>query len=128
MLKILLFILGWVLFVLAQARNSISSGANGLTGWAGFVRWLRLQAVNLATRAFFCGIFYGFLVQTVAAKIEAAGISSITSTTIAGLAGYAANALLYQMFGLLPWLRVEIPDLAPPGSQGQQQLPPKAGS
>jgi hypothetical protein len=112
-MKIAIFILGWVLFVLAQAQNSVQSTSNGLSGWAGLSRWLKLQAVNLATRAFFSGIFYGYLVQFVASKIQAAGLG-ITAFTIAGVAGYSANALLYQVFGLLPWLRVEIGTLAPP--------------
>lgn len=112
-MKIALFILGWVLFVLAQAQNSVQSSTNGLAGWPGFWHWLKLQAVNLATRAFFSGIFYGYLVQFVTAKIQAAGLA-ITGATIAGIAGYSANALLYQIFGLLPWLRVEVGALAPP--------------
>ncbi len=114
-MKIALFILGWVLFVLAQAQNSVQSTTNGLAGWAGFWQWLKFQAVNLATRAFFSGIFYTYLVQFVAAKIQAAGLA-VTSASIAGVAGYAANAMLYQIFGLLPWLRVEIGDLAPPAT------------
>jgi hypothetical protein len=114
-MKVALFILGWVLFVLAQAQNSVQSTTNGLSGWAGFWKWIKLQAVNLATRAFFSGIFYGYLVQVVAAKVQAAGLG-ITGATIAGVAGYSANALLYQVFGLLPWLRVEIGALEPPAS------------
>lgn len=112
-MKIVLFILGWVLFVLAQAQNSVQSTANGLSGWAGFWKWLKMQAVNLATRAFFSGLFYGYLVQVVTTKIQAAGLA-IAGASIAGIAGYSANALLYQLFGLLPWLRVEVPELAPP--------------
>lgn len=112
-MKIAVFIAGWVLFVVAQAQNSIRSTANGLSGWAGFKQWLRLQAVNLATRAFFSGLFYGFIVQFITTKLQAAGFA-ITSTSIAGVAGYSANALLYQAFGLLPWMRVEVSDLAPP--------------
>lgn len=113
--KIALFVLGWVLFVLAQAQNSVQSTTNGLSGWSGFWKWIKLQAVNLATRAFFSGIFYTYLVQFVAGKIQAAGLA-VTSASIAGVAGYAANAMLYQIFGLLPWLRVEIGALAPPAT------------
>ena len=112
-LQILLFVLGWLLFVTAQAYNSVRSTANGLTGWAGFMAWLRLQAVNLLTRAFFSGLFYAWVMQFVTAKIQAAGLS-LHAAEIAGVSGYAANALLYQAFGLLPFLRVEVQDLAPP--------------
>ena len=104
--------LGWLLFVVAQAQNSVRSTANSLSGWPGVKQWLRLQAVNLLTRGFFSALFYGFVVQFVTSKIQAVGLN-ITSTSIAGLAGYSANALLYQVFGFMPWLRVEIHDLAP---------------
>jgi hypothetical protein len=114
-IQIVLFSLGWILFVLAQAQNSVRSTTNGLHGWNGFGRWLELQALNLATRAFFSALFFGFIVNSVTSKIQAVGLS-VTSTTIAGIAGYAANALLYQIFGLVPWLRVEIPDLEPPAA------------
>lgn len=116
----LIYALGWLLFVAAQAQNSVRSTANGLTGWNGFVCWLKLQAVNLATRAFFSGLFYGFIMQSVTSKIQAAGLV-ITGNAVAGLAGYAANALLYQVFGLLPWLRVEVQDLAPPAPGDNKQ-------
>jgi hypothetical protein len=112
-MKVLIYALGWLLFVLAQAQNSLRSTANGLSGWAGFKEWIRMQGVNLTTRAFFSALFYGFIVQFVTQKIQAAGLA-ITGTSITGVAGYSANALLYQAFGFLPWLRVEVPDLAPP--------------
>jgi hypothetical protein len=113
MREILIFTLGWVLFVLAQAQNSVRSTANGLTGWPGLLQWLKLQAVNLATRAFFSAVFYAWIMQLVTAKLQAAGLGLIDGGA-AGVAGYAANAMLYQAFGLLPWLRVEVQDLAPP--------------
>lgn len=116
MIDVLVFALGWLLFVAAQAQNSVRSTANGLNGWVGFRCWLQLQAVNLATRAFFSSIFYGYLIQWVSAKLQAAGLT-IIGIGVAGTAGYTANALLYQIFGLMPWLRVEVQDLAPPSSQ-----------
>lgn len=124
-LLVLVYILGWILFVAAQAVNSVRSSANGLTGWAGFRKWLTLQAVNLLTRAFFSAILFGWVIQFVAEKIAAAGLS-LHATAVAGFAGYAANALLYQAFGLMPWLRVEVQDLAPPTNTQKQatQIPP----
>ena len=112
-LAVLVYAFGWLLFVAAQAQNSVRSTANGLSGWAGFRQWLKLQAVNLVTRAFFSTIFYGYIIQWVSDKLKAVGLGAI-GIGIAGTAGYAANALLYQIFGLLPWLRVEVQDLAPP--------------
>jgi hypothetical protein len=113
MLNVTIYVVGWLLYVAAQAKNSISSNSNSLSGWVGFKLWLRAHSVNLATRAFFSALAYGFIIHDVATKIQAVGFS-ITSTTIAGVAGYAANALLYQFFGLFPGLRVEVSDLAPP--------------
>lgn len=122
MTEVLVFALGWALFVIAQAQNSVRSTANGLSGWAGFRQWLRLQAVNLMTRAFFSSLFYSYVVHLVTSKIQAAGMA-LTGTSVAGIAGYAANALLYQLFGLLPWLRVEVQDLAPPSPATLEEKP-----
>jgi hypothetical protein len=118
-----LFTAGWLLFVAAQAYNSIRSTANGLTGAAGLFAWLKLQSVNLLTRAFFCSLFYGYVMQFVAQKVAAAGLT-LHAYSIAGVAGYAANALLYQAFGLLPWLRVEVQDLAPPTDPAKSSMNP----
>jgi len=124
--NIALYILGWVLFVAGQAKNSVTSKTNGLPdGWIGAKLWLTAHAVNLAQRAFFSGIFYTFLVHTVASKIQTAGMP-FASYTIAGLSGFCANALLYQVFGLFPGLRVEIADTAPPPNQ--QIVPPQTSN
>jgi hypothetical protein len=117
-----LYAIGFLLYVAAQAQNSVKSKSNGLQrGWSGISLWLRGNAVNLATRAFFSALAYGFLVHTFAAKIQSAGFA-VGAPVIAGCAGYAANALLYQFFGLFPGLRVEISDLSPPANS--QILPP----
>jgi hypothetical protein len=126
LVNIFMYLIGWVLYVAAQAQNSVKSKSNGLQGFEGIRTWLRLQLVNLATRAFFSGLAYGFLVHKSAAMIQAAGFP-LTSTTIAGVAGYTANAGLYQFFGLFPGLRVEVPELAPPVN-AQIVAPPAAPS
>jgi hypothetical protein len=113
MLNIFLYAVGWLLYVAAQAQNSIASTSNGLAGAAGLKFWLRKQTVNLLTRAFFSSLAYGFIVHTMTAKIQAVGFP-IESAAIAGVAGYSANALLYQFLGLFPGLRVEMSTLAPP--------------
>jgi hypothetical protein len=117
------FIIGWILFVLAQAQNSVKSKTNGLNGVSD---WFKLHAVNLATRAFFSALAYGFIVHTVAQKIEAVGGLQLTATSIAGIGGYAANGLLYQLFGFMPWFRVEVADLAPPAAPGSPAPAPPA--
>jgi hypothetical protein len=118
-----IYSVGWLLFVAAQAQNSVRSNTNGLVGWDGFVHWLKLQAVNLVTRAVSCAVLYGTIVNSVTTKIQAVGLP-FTGMAIAFFGGYAANTLLYQMFGLLPWLRVEISDLAPPASAQIVPVPP----
>ena len=123
LVHVLIYCAGWILFVAAQAHNSVRSSANGLDGWQGYVRWLKLQAVNLATRAFFCAILFAWVMQLVTSKIQTAGLG-LESNAIAGIAGYAANALLYQAFGLLPFLRVEVQDLAPPANAQVVPVPP----
>lgn len=112
---ILVFVTGWLLFVAGQAQNSLKSKTNALQGWAGFKVWLQAQAVNLSTRAFFSAIGYNFIVHTVSTKAAALGFP-VTSYMIAGVGGWAANGMLYQFFGLFPFLRVEVADLAPPST------------
>jgi hypothetical protein len=125
LVHVLIYSAGWILFVAAQAYNSVRSSANGLYGWDGYLRWLKLQAVNLATRVFFCAILFGWVMQLVTSKIQSAGLG-LESNAIAGIAGYAANALLYQAFGLLPFLRVEVQDLAPPANAQVVPVAPSA--
>ncbi len=112
--NVTLYLIGWTLFVAGQAQNSVRSKSNGLApGFAGFQQWISFHLVNLAQRAFFSGLFYGFILHSVGSKLQAAGLP-ITSYMVAGIGGWAANGLLYQIFGLIPGLRVEVADLAPP--------------
>jgi hypothetical protein len=114
---VIVYVIGWLVFVLTQANNSIKSTTNGLRGSAGWVQWLKLHAVDLIARAFFSAMSYGFIINQVSSKLAAVGFP-FTSTTIAGFAGFCANALLYQVFGMIPWLRVEVGVLAPPEKVG----------
>ena len=120
MIDALIFALGWLLFVLAQAQNSIRSDSNNLSGKAGWLHWFQMHGVELAFRAFVSALLYGYIVHTVAAKIEGVGLQ-LTGTSIAGFGGIAANSVLYQFFGLIPWLRVEVGNLAPPKTD---EVPP----
>jgi hypothetical protein len=114
-LNVVVFVIGWVLFVLAQAQNSIKSSTNGLQGKAGWAQWFKIHAIELAWRAFGSGLLYHYIVQTTANKLAGLGLS-LESTSIAGFGGLAANSVLYQVFGLIPWLRVEVADLTPPAA------------
>lgn len=120
-LHVVLFIVGWVLFVLAQAQNSIRSSTNGLSGKNGWAVWFQAHAIELAVRAFVSGCFYGFILKTTEGAIEAAGLHT-TATGIAGMGGFFANAVAYQITGHIPQLRVETADVAPPINP---PLPPK---
>lgn len=114
--NVVLYVMGWALFVAGQAQNSIRSKSNGLpSGFAGLHAWLGFHLVTLAQRAFFSGLFYGFIVHTITIKLTAAGFP-VTSFMVAGVGGWAANGLLYQIFGLIPGMRVEVADLAPPAN------------
>jgi hypothetical protein len=116
MINVVVYAIGWLLYVAAQAQNSVASKTNGLQlGLGGIKDWLRSHAVNLMTRAFFSALAYGFCVHAIAENIHAVGFF-ITSTAIAGVSGYSVNAMLYQFFGFFPGLRVEVADLAPPPS------------
>ena len=108
-----LYVLGWVIFVLIQAQNSIRSSSNGLQGKAGWVKWFQAHAVDLLLRAFVSGLFYRYIVHTEGQKLASMGFS-LDADTIAGVGGLAANAFLYQIFGLIPGLRVETGEVAPP--------------
>ena len=111
-LNILVYTIGWLIFVLAQARNSVMSNTNGLDGWAGFKQWFEVQWTNLLVRAFFSGVFATYIIQQVATKVQDAGLG-LHALEIAALGGFAANALLYQILG---WtgLRAEVSKFVPP--------------
>ena len=126
--NITLYLMGWVLFVAGQAQNSIRSQTNGLSsGITGLQQWLSMHIVNLAQRAFFCGLFYGFIVHTIGIKLQGAGFP-ITSYMVAGIGGWAANGLLYQIFGLIPGLRIEVAELAPPPNSQVVPVSPQPSS
>lgn len=132
MLNVAMFCVGWLLFLVGQMYNSVKSTSNGLnTGFQGMLHWLRLQAVNLATRIFFSAILYPAILKVALDKLngplQSAGLG-IAAWGLAGLAGYMANTAMFQIFGLIPWLRVEIPDLAPPPSTDPSKLPPADSS
>jgi hypothetical protein len=109
MLQIGCFWLGWLLFVLAQAKNSVSSSANSLQGWTGGLRWFQIQWPNLLMRAVGSAAIYATAVHTMAARF-----ATLDPNAIAAIAGYTANGFLYQSFGLLPGLRNEPNEVAPP--------------
>jgi hypothetical protein len=114
MLNVLVYVVGWLLFVAAQAHNSVLSKTNSLsTGWSGYKLWLQTHAVELAIRAFFSALGYGFIVHTVAGTVQNIGFH-LTGVAFAGVGGFSANTLCYQFIGLFPGLRAEVADSAPP--------------
>lgn len=126
--NILLYVIGWCLLVAAQAQNSIRSSTNGLPpGFAGFRQWLDIHWLDLAHRAFWCGLFYSVIVTKTTATLHAVGLP-VTSFIVAGVGGYAANSAIYQILGLLPFpgLRKEVADFAPPPNS--QIVPPSTAN
>jgi hypothetical protein len=108
------YAVGWVLFVWAQAHNSLLSKTNSLPdGWTGYRKWLQIHASELAIRAFFSGLGYGFIVHSIASTVQHVGFQ-VTGAALAGVAGFSANTLCYQFIGLFPGLRAEVADIAPP--------------
>jgi hypothetical protein len=124
MLNILVYAVGWILFVAGQAKNSVTSKTNGLpTGWPGIKAWLWMHDVDLMRRAFFSALAYGFIVHSITENLSRFGFP-LSSHTVAGVAGFAANNLLYQFFGLFPGLRIEVGELAPPAPSSQNSNAP----
>jgi hypothetical protein len=109
----ILYIMGWSLFVAGQAQNSIRSPSNGLTDdFEGWKCWMRTHFLDLANRAFWSGLFYGFIVYSATGKMQAIGFP-VTSYMAAGVGGYTANVFIYQVFGVLGY-RVEMGEKVPP--------------
>jgi hypothetical protein len=117
LLNLSCYLLGWLLFALLQAQNSVRSTANGLEGWRGLNWWAKLQGVNLFIRAGASAVFYPVAVQSMTAKVAAAGFA-LSAAGVCALAGFTSNGMLYQFFGFVPQLRVEVQDLAPPKNGG----------
>jgi hypothetical protein len=122
-ISVTLYIVGWILFVAVQCHNSVVSKTNSLpSGWVGIKCWLQVHAVDLALRAFFSALGYGFIVHSVATTVQNVGFH-ITGTAIAGVGGFSANTLCYQFIGLFPGLRAEVADVAPPANAQVVPLP-----
>lgn len=115
-----MYMLGWLLYLSMQIQNSIRSNTNGLEfSMAGVRRWLSISAVPTAIRAFVVVIFCPALLNGPVAKLDAtlaAAGFKVTSWGLAGLAGLGSEALLYQVWGLIPGLRKEVAAAAPPPS------------
>jgi hypothetical protein len=115
-----MYLLGWALFLALQIQNSLRSNTNGLEfSLSGVKRWLQISAVQTMLRAFIVVIFFPALMKGPVAKLNATLMASgfeVTTWGLAGLAGLASEALLYQVWGLIPGLRKEVAAVAPPPS------------
>lgn len=113
-----MYIVGCLLQLALQIQNSIRSKSNGVeTGWQGIVHWLRLSLLSVMIRQFFAVIMFPAIIQGPLTKLtgplQAAGFP-IPPWGIAGIFGYANGEFLNRLAGLIPGLRVEIPQLVPP--------------
>lgn len=133
MLLWVMYFTGIVLHLFLQIQNSVRSNSNGLTtGWAGMKKWLQLQAVSVLVRLFFSAIVFPAALQgplhALSGTLATAGVA-LPPWGLAGLAGYNVDALLNQVFGLIPWMRAEIPQLVPPNvpslPSNDPSVPPK---
>jgi hypothetical protein len=116
-LNVSIYFIGWLVFLQLQMENSIKSTSNGLgSNWAGRAKWLKVQSSAIIARGFLCIVLYLPLVQLVTNRVgpvlERAGLSNYV-WGYAGLAGFFASVLVYQVLGWVPNLRKEIPELAP---------------
>ena len=126
-LHIVIYWIAWLLFVAAQAQNSVKSKTNGLpSGWAGFQCWLEGHAVNLATRALFCAVACGFFIHYVAVKVESGWAATLLPTLSPRRRAIRRMLCFIKLFGYFPWLRVEVADLAPPPNA--QIVPPSTSN
>lgn len=116
-----MYLLGWALFLALQIQNSLRSNTNGLDfSLSGVKRWLSISAVPTMLRAFVVVIFFPALMKGPVAKLDAtltAAGFQVTTWGLAGLAGLGSEALLYQVWGLIPGLRKEVASAVPPPSE-----------
>lgn len=118
--NIILYVMGWTLYVAGQAQNSIRSSSNGLDGFEGWRIWLRFHLIELANRAFWSGLLYGASVVYATQKLQPvistfAPLLTVTTYMAAGAGGYFASAVVYQASGLLGF-RVEMGEKVPPAN------------
>lgn len=115
-----MYMLGWFLSLALKIQNSLKSNTNGLEmSMAGVRRWLSIKAVPTAIQTFVVIIFCPALLSGPITKLSATLTTSgfkVEAWGLAGLAGLGAEALLYQVWGLIPGLRKEVAAAAPPPS------------
>ena len=81
-----------------------------------------MHGVNLLIRAGASAVAYPVAVQSMTAKVAAVGFT-LSAAGVSALAGFTSNGMLYQFFGFVPQLRVEVQDLAPPQKNGGNGAP-----
>lgn len=119
-LLLIMYLLGVIIQVLLEAQNSVKSSSNGLPpGLPGIVQYLELQGISLLARLFLSIVFFTVILD-MTQKAVGATFTSMPAWAMAGLAGYGSSAFLRQVSGLIPGLRVEVAQQAPPPSE-----PPK---
>lgn len=132
-INIFMFVIGWLVFVYLQMENSLKSSSNGLTNdWKGMKLYLRSQSDSLVWRAFFSAIFYPALIQkavnTIEPALAVAGLQ-IYAWGFSGLAGFGAYGFLYQITGLIGFLRgKEMHEVIPPSEDTPHDQQTRTGS
>ena len=115
-----LFLLGFAMHFLLQAKASVSSQSNGLKT---IRQWLALTWPTAAVRLFLCAIAFGFWLDMPDAFTKL--LTSVTGGAVThplplnhetiALFGYVADSMLDKAVSILGF-GIEVPRLAPPSS------------
>src|SRR4051812_35985401 len=133
MLNVTMFVIGSLVFLYLQMANSLRSSSNGLTNdWKGVKLYLKSQASALVLRAFLSAVCYPALIQkgtdTIGPVLKAAGWE-IYAWGFSALAGFGASGMLYQVTGLIGFMRgKEMHEVSPPTEETNNDQPSASGS
>jgi hypothetical protein len=123
-----MFFVGFALHLALQIQNSVRSKSNGLdTGWSGILAWLKLSWLSVLIRLFFAAVLFPALIagplDKLGETLSQAGFV-LPAWSLAGIGGFSADSFIYQVVGLIPGMRAEMPLLVPPS--GPAPTPPPA--
>ncbi len=106
-----IFLAGWMLHALLQAKASVSSKSNGLRS---IREWFALTWQFVFARWFLSALALQLWMEAPAVFGATLGISALPLTkATAGIFGYSVDSLLDKL-GASFGLKIEIPKLAPP--------------
>jgi hypothetical protein len=110
----LMFAAGVLLQIASQANASLASASNSLSGWNGWLVWLKSHAIPIVVRAVFEFAVFGLIVKNKDALGTLFGYPIPVNLGTAVFFGFTADSALDKVGAVLPWFKVEIPKIAPP--------------